>query len=476
VTVRYQVDGPVVVVTIDRPDVSNAIDRATADALTDAFRRFDADESLAVAVLTGADGTFCAAIGGRASSRDPCSRAAFESVDCRRAAGELPAEEITTMTTMTPLLDDQSVVQRIFDHIDNQTTDLSEGRWREPVRHYRSKERFDAEIERVFRRYPTPFCPSAALPEPGSYVARDAAGTPLVAVRGKDGRVRAFRNACRHRGTQLADGSGCAKAFVCRYHGWTYGLDGHLQHVPHEHGFPGLDTGALGLTPVATVETHGLVFVTQDEPQVADACLDELPPLVPENLRLLQFSEIEIPVNWKILMDAFLEGYHIRFTHRETFYPVQFDNLNIVETFGRNHRVTFPYRTINKLRDVPPAERRVDGRVLTYVYHLFPNVTVVTFPEQIRMVVVEPLAVDRSKFVSYALTARRDDEVEGLTEVKRATEFTNAGGVEDAMVSLSIQHGLASGANEFFEFGRFEGAISHFHRTLQAVIDGSPTP
>lgn len=376
------------------------------------------------------------------------------------------------MSTISPLLDDQSVVQRIFDHIDNQTTDLSEGCWREPVLHYRSPDRLAAELALVFRRTPTPFCPSAALPDAGSYVARDAAGTPLVAVRGKDGAVRVFRNACRHRGTQLADGAGCAKAFVCKYHGWTYALDGHLQHVPHEHGFPGLEKDLLGLTAVDAVERNGLVFVTQDAPAIAGAALDELPPLIPPDLRLIASDEVEIPVNWKILMDAFLEGYHIRFTHRDTFYPVQFDNLNVVETFGRNHRVTFPFRSIEKLRPVPPAERRVDGRVLTYVYHLFPNVTVVTLPEQMRMVAVEPLAVDRSKFVVYTLAApsrRHEDKADA--ELRRASEFTQGGAIEDAAVSLAIQRGLASGANEFFEFGRFEGAISHFHRTLQATID-----
>src|SRR5262245_33649509 len=115
------------------------------------------------------------------------------------------------MTAMTPLSSDQSVVQRIFDHIDNQTTDLSDSTWREPLEHYCSAERFAAERTMVLRRSPTPFCPSVALPEPGSYVARDAAGTPLLAVRGSDGVVRAFRNACRHRGTQLATGAGCEK-------------------------------------------------------------------------------------------------------------------------------------------------------------------------------------------------------------------------------------------------------------------------
>src|SRR6266851_520955 len=103
---------------------------------------------------------------------------------------------------MNRLSDDQSVVQRILDHIDNQTTDLSDATWQERVENYRSQERFSAELASILRRYPTPFCPSAALPESGSYVARNAAGTPILVVRGTDGQVRGFRNACRHRGTQ----------------------------------------------------------------------------------------------------------------------------------------------------------------------------------------------------------------------------------------------------------------------------------
>ncbi len=78
-------------------------------------------------------------------------------------------------------------------------------------------------------------------------------------MRGNDGQVRAFRNACRHRGTQLTSGAGCEKAFVCPYHGWTYGLDGALRHVPHEYGFLGLDKSERGLVPVECVEQNGIV-------------------------------------------------------------------------------------------------------------------------------------------------------------------------------------------------------------------------
>ena len=378
---------------------------------------------------------------------------------------------------MTTLADDQTVVQRLLDHIDNKTTDLSEASWREPVENYRSAERLAAELERVLRRYPIPFCPSAALPEIGSYVARDAAHRPLLVVRGNDGRVRAFRNSCRHRGTQVAEGAGCEKVFACPYHGWTYDLDGALRHVPHEHGFLGLEKSERGLVPVACVERHGVVFVSQDPTQSLDTYLNGLPPLIAPSWRLLATTERETPANWKILAEGFLEGYHIRATHPETFYPLQFDNVNVVETFGRNSRLAFPYRAINKLRGVPAAERSVDGK-LTYVYHLFPNAMVATFPANMFLVVLEPITTDRTMFITYLLGKPGDADVRPApTEQgtpKRGLDLVGAGGAEDNAVACSIQRGLGSGANEFFEFGRFEGAIAHFHRALDAALDGTP--
>ncbi len=377
------------------------------------------------------------------------------------------------------LMSDPSVLERILHHVDHGTTDQSETTWREPVVHYRSEERFDLELERVLRRVPTPFCPSAALPETGSYIAREAAGTPLLAVRGADRHVRVFRNACRHRGTQVATGSGCSKAFVCPYHGWSYGLDGGLLHVPHEHGFPGLDKSARGLVPLETIERHGIVFVAQEKPTAPGAGLDSVlaavrSPLIDTSYRPSSStsSELEVQANWKILVEGFLEGYHIRATHRKTFYPVQFDNLNVVETFGANSRVAYPYRAVNKLRDAGPAERSAEG-VLTYVHHLFPNAMLATFPGRRILVLIEPLAVDRTLLVSYGLTNRAEGDVEAQAALRRGGELVDVGAAEDRAMACSVQRGLASGANEYFEFGRFEGAIGHFHRMLHAAIDGT---
>jgi phenylpropionate dioxygenase-like ring-hydroxylating dioxygenase large terminal subunit len=368
------------------------------------------------------------------------------------------------------LLPDPEVIARIHRHIDEGSTDLAGDTWVEPVEHYRCPDRLRRELA-VMRRRPTPLCPSAALPAPGDYLAREVAGTPVLAARGRDGRVRAFRNACRHRGVRLAAECGHATAFVCPYHGWTYGLDGALRHIPHRHGFPEVDPARLGLAPVHTEERAGLVFLTQESPALTEQELEELPELLAPSLRLYRTSEQDIPTNWKILADGFLEGYHLRPTHRETFYPIQFDNLNVIEHFGRNNRVTFPYRRIGKLRDVPPAQRAADG-VLTYVYHLFPNVMLATFPFNVALVVLEPLAVDRTRLINYVLADPEAFDGEGEARLKQALEFQLDGQTEDTAMATAAQVGLASGANEVFRFGRFEGALTHFHRTLTEAVDG----
>jgi phenylpropionate dioxygenase-like ring-hydroxylating dioxygenase large terminal subunit len=372
---------------------------------------------------------------------------------------------------MKPLLDDRGVTERVFAHIAAGTTDLSDGVWREPVANYRSEQRLHEEIERVLRRMPTPFCPAAALAEPGAFTAREAAGTPLVAVRGSDGVARVFRNACRHRGMQIAAGAGCSRALVCRYHGWTYGLDGHLAHIPHERGFPDLDRAQHGLVPVHAVEERaGLVFVTQDAGGPADAQPSGLPPLIAGEQRLFAQRESRVAANWKIFLEGFLEGYHIRSTHPTTFLPYGFDNLTLVEHFGRNSRVTFPFKRIQRLAALPEAERRVDGAV-TFVYHLFPNVIVAVLSHHTVVSVLEPISLRETRLVTYALTNRAHADEQGAAAAARDAAFVGqTGAVEDSEVVCAIQAALDSGANEHFTYGRFEGAIAHFHRSLSELL------
>ncbi len=368
---------------------------------------------------------------------------------------------------------DREIARRILAHIDAGTTDEG-ATWREPVKNYVDPTRFAEELE-MLRSNPSVYLPSAALPKPGDHVERDTFGVPLFAVRGRDGRARVFRNACRHRGMALVEGPGCAQALVCRYHGWTYRLDGALSHVPHADAFPDLDMPTRGLVEVESREVDGLIIIgplTSPGPH-AEAAMSALADCSPWREKLMPATRLftvrpaERTMNWKVLIEQFLEGYHIRTTHKDTFYPVQYDDLNVVEMFGPNSRITFPYKNIERLRARPEEMWTVDHRV-TYVYHLFPNVMVATFPNQVLMITIDPIDIDHTTVTIYAMvTPDVERRISGDREAAEgARNLLNDGGVEDNEMSEGVQRGLHAGANEFVEFGMHESAIGHFHATL----------
>jgi choline monooxygenase len=387
----------------------------------------------------------------------------------------------------TLVADDVEIVRRILAHIDAGTTDEGEA-WREPVENYLNPSRFAEELS-LLRTTPSVFVPAATIPNPGDHVERTVFGVPLFAVRGRDRRARVFRNACRHRGFALVEGTGCANAFVCRYHGWTYRLDGSLAHVPHDDAFPDLDPSTRGLVEVASREVDGLIVIgpvdsvdaamqaRADEAESYWTWLADGTPwrdkLLPAE-RLISVESTLRAMNWKVLAEQFLEGYHLRSTHKDTFFPVQYDDLNVVETFGPNSRITFPYRNIERLRDRPESTWTTDARV-TYLYQLFPNVMLATFPDVVSVVAIDPVDVDHSTVTTYSMVrpevANRDqadppNPVEGASLIAR-------GLVEDNEMSEGVQRGLHSGANEFVEFGRHESAAGHFHATLDARLPRS---
>jgi choline monooxygenase len=376
--------------------------------------------------------------------------------------------------TKSLLADDVEIVRRILAHIDAGTTDEGHA-WREPVENYLSPDRFANEL-RLLRSMPSVFGPSAAIPSPGDHVQRQAFGVPLFALRGRDQRARVFRNACRHRGMALVEGDGCSRALVCRYHGWTYRLDGSLSHVPHADAFPDLDMSTRGLVEVASREVDGLIVIGPlDSPGLDDA-IDPLGDGSPWRDKLLPAEKLlyaecaRREINWKVLVEQFLEGYHIRSTHTNTFFPLQYDDLNVIETFGPNSRITFPYRNIERLRDRPEATWSTDARV-TYVYQLFPNVMIVTFPDFLLMVVIDPVDIDNTTVTVYAMAKpdvgqRASTSASQLDEPMAANTLLARGVLEDNEMSAGVQRGLHAGANQFVEFGRHESAIGHFHAAL----------
>ena len=368
------------------------------------------------------------------------------------------------------LLDDSQIIDRIFSHIDNKTTDLGSEVWREPVKNYVDQERFDREIK-LLRSLPVPFCPSSALPNKGSYVSRIAAGTPILVTRDEENNVNAFINACRHRGMQVASGSGCKKSFICPYHGWTYGLKGENRNIPGSDGFPGVDPLEHGLKQINAVEKGGIVYVCQDG-EIHKKFLDEALDYFTDEQALINQSEIEDQANWKILHETLLEGYHIKTLHKDTFFPYGLDNINVVENYGQNSRVIFPFRRIEKLRDVDPGSRVIDGTI-TSVYSLFPNASISVLSKHSNLVILEPISPSRSRWVIYTLINKSNKKGKlSKDDAMRDAKFVgDTGQDEDREAARAIQETLSTKANDHLTFGYFEKAIVNFHTHLAKYLD-----
>ncbi len=162
------------------------------------------------------------------------------------------------------------------------------------------------------------------LPEKGSYVLWDRLGSPILIIRGKDDGVRAFYNTCRHRGAPLVrDKAGRRNLFVCGYHGWSYDPKGNLVAVRDERDFPDFDKSCLGLIPVRCERFGNWIYLNFDDD--AEPLMDYLGPVAeemadfqPDTLRLADKAEWVVDCNVKVLLDAFLETYHLKSIHQQT--------------------------------------------------------------------------------------------------------------------------------------------------------------
>jgi len=339
------------------------------------------------------------------------------------------------------------------------------------VENYRSPERLTRELV-VFKSLPTPFCPSIALAKTGDYIAKRAAGVPIIVVRGNDGKARAFKNACRHRGAELVADSGCVGAFVCPYHGWSYGLDGTLRGIPHEDGFPDVDKLTHGLAELTAIETKGIIFILHQQPDEDQSkalkMLEDVPDILKADQIIFAESEIIVEANWKLHLESFLEGYHIKPAHSKTFFPFGYDNLTVIEHSGLHSRVTFPFQRIETLADVAPKDRYVSDK-LTYLNHLFPNVVLAELSHHRSLAILEPINVSQTKVTVYNMTKSTDNpDTEAVIEAaKRDLAFVNGTGQQEDIALVSgIQRSLPANANEVFTFGHYEPAIIHFHKEM----------
>jgi choline monooxygenase len=199
---------------------------------------------------------------------------------------------------------------------------------------------------------------------------------------------------------------------------------------------------------------------------------ESLPDLIEPGQEVFEYSSFTDEANWKLLLETSMEGYHIKALHTESFYPYGFDNLNVVETFGMNSRLVFPFRRIEKLRDIPKEEWRAQG-MLTYVNQLFPNTRLATLSNHYLLVILEPVTVSQSRWEIYRLRPpSATNSAEDLEKSKKDAAFVkDTGVIEDRAAACSIQAGMLGEGNTHFTFGRYESSAVHHHKHLRTHLD-----
>lgn len=268
--------------------------------------------------------------------------------------------------------------RRIAEYARNGRTDLASTVEHTDVSFFLDPELYEREHRKLFLETPLVACLSKDLPEPESYRVFDETGVPIVVMRGKDGKVRAFLNVCRHRGARLVR-QDCGKAgrFTCRFHGWTYDSTGKVVGVPEERYFCGEIEDQKQLISVPAEERHGLIFVQVTPGSTMD--LDAHLGAFGEQLALLDLDqavrviegEIHSPSNWKYTYITYAENYHLPVLHRDSLAKVFAHDLNIFETWGPHHRFTWPQQTIYDWMNKPESEWPIEALPLTHL--LFPN-------------------------------------------------------------------------------------------------------
>mmetsp|Transcript_11194 Transcript_11194/g.30909 ORF Transcript_11194/g.30909 Transcript_11194/m.30909 type:complete len:427 (+) Transcript_11194:63-1343(+) len=417
------------------------------------------------------------------------------------------------MTTARSISWISSVQKRLGQHLQNQTTDLLS-----PALHTTRANAvyLDPRRDQVARAAPSLVLPSTLLP-PGHVVADHLPTTNMPVLLYRDSSsnntVKAYRNQCRHRGAALIKPTKGLKqlkgsAVTCPYHAWTYNLgNGELKAVPQEKvGFPCLKKQDLGLKPLACREVAGGIWVGgQELSETGDQnvwSLDEVDselkalwetqqqsPSVSFNLnRMVGFREWVLNANWQIIVETFLETYHVQFLHHDTLGTVTHKNVVAVDRLDqRSLRHTVPLLNFQEAGKEKHGNDRITLQdpffsQTTTTYFLFPNVAISIFKRFFIFLSVLPIANIDSNQASIQSRVRAWGVAHGITEdgagrdnshemavQRRDFQSVIAGIEQDWECAELIQQGLD--ADTLIHHGRFEGNNIAFLRDVGEMAE-----
>lgn len=378
--------------------------------------------------------------------------------------------------------DQVAYLERMLRMVRTNTRDDGPGVMHTPVEGYYDPVRYQREVDLLFRRYPIVVGFSSQLRKAGDFVVHNETGQPILVTRGTDGVLRAFLNVCRHRGAAVEQKPCGAnkRAFVCAYHGWSYDLTGRLVGITDGATFGEIDRRKYGLRRLKVAEKYGLVWVVPTALEDnEDTALDIEGYLGALNADLsgwdmqgwdLHSSEPLRPrMNWKLVIDTFLELYHFRYLHPGTVYPLFLDNIATYERMGNHMRWAAAKRTLTELESQPRENWRIRDHAIVF-YSLFPN-TVLTYTQDHCGVFSSfPISPDEAVLRFSVLVPPEERAAKPEKYWKANVDLFANALVEDLGIGETIQRNFRSGANRQQTFGKFEKALGWYHQEVADAV------
>lgn len=346
-----------------------------------------------------------------------------------------------------------------------------------PASIFTSQERFDAEQAHIFRKRAIPLTLSALIAEPGTAMGHDSTGMALIVSRDREGKAHVFLNACQHKGAKLLETCEVVKSgrMTCPYHAWTFGLDGRLIGVARPETFANLDKSKRNLAELPSREQGGIIWVMLD--RHAEPDFSSLVPELGEDLDALDVATshvygrktFDVNANWKLVLEPFLEGYHVQRLHASTVGPLYADVPNVVDKLGPT------IRQISGKMNYMPEDLDVPGenihKTVTTVYNIFPNCVVITSPWYISVMFLHPRAPDRTMVDYHNLTRVAPDNPKAEALYKTSYDMVlDVFGNEDFRAAATSHAGLSTGALETVVYSGLEATVPLYHDILESHL------
>jgi len=348
-----------------------------------------------------------------------------------------------------------------------------------PVTLYTDTDRLAQEKAKIFAKAPIIIGHVSEIPRKGDHFTFDHLGQPLLVVRGQDEKVRVFYNICRHRGVRLVSNEGVGRkpSFVCPYHNWTYGLDGQLNHIPCAETFVDDDVTGRHLIELPSAVSAGFVFVSLDPDHPMDMIdfLGELAgdfqALGMQDQAFFRRSVRRTKSNWKLIVEAFQDGYHVVRLHRKSVGPLFLDNVADITRIQQHLRAFVARQDFTKMCETSPSEWDLRNQV-SLAFYVYPNTVIIIHPDYISQLGLFPVSTDETICVHSCFIDEMPKTEKAKAHFERAFDIIDQEvfTAEDFFVCEQAQMGMRSGVNKTFPLSEHEIGLKLFHEVLNEAL------